>query len=867
MLLEAPGQLFSREDILARVWADMTVEASNVAVAVVSLRKALGGDYVEHLAGRGYRFAQDVFEDLLETQSMRSLDAIAPDEASARLIGRADETLSLVRLLESERLMSIVGAGGMGKSSLARTVVATLGRQRRIAWADLGPLAETAMVAATVAAAVGQDQAASIESVAERIADTPMLLVIDNCEHLVDGAAEVCEALVTRCANLCVLTTSRQPLRIAGERLFHLGPLAVPPDDAVLGGEDLTAFPAVALFATRMAEAGVIDRASSAELRLIAEVCRRLDGVPLAIELAAARAALFGVSAFVEQFERRFGGLLGARRGALPHQRSLEATLDWSYELLSASEQVLFRRLGTFRGWFPVDAAMAVASLDGFDAQLPGDLVGLVAKSLLVPGPSRGGRYRLLETTRDYAASRLKASGEWGAVMQAHADHLNGVMETAESDWNTLPPDRWRERYAYRVDDVRAVLDWALEEGHQPEIGVRLTAAALPFAFQVSLMDEFRGRADRAAKRLGSMIDPDPLVELRLKVGLSLFHLNSALGSPEADALFDRAIELAERLDATRYSIEPLTTKVVTCIERGDHAAGLVAAADLMRSAARTEDPLAILLGHRVRAQAAHFAGDFAASRSDAHRVLAHKGKSIPLVYSRGGVDPQVSMRAILARTLWIEGFADQAKVVADECRALAAHAGALAEVQALALGACPVALWRGDIDHAWELVDRLLATARRHDLARWAVLGEHYAALLTSDSPSPSVGPTTVFQKEQLASIDKRWFDASLESRSLAGLSGWCGPELIRLAGLERARADSRAGEALLVRAIADARQLDALAWELRAACDLSRLRLANGRKREARAPLQAAYGRFSEGFGTRDLKTAKALLDALDA
>ncbi|UAL10201.1 winged helix-turn-helix domain-containing protein [Caulobacter segnis] len=862
LLLETPGQFVSREAILDRVWPNLTVEASNVAVAVVALRKVLGEPYVEHVAGQGYRFAQDVFEDRPEPEISPARSRATASAAIGRLIGRADEHSRLSKLLASERLVTVVGPGGMGKSSLTRTVSASLEVGRDVAWVDLGPLAEVAGLTAVVGAALSVDPAPTIDTIVARIGEGPTLLALDNCEHLVEACAEFCERLLMHCPDLVVIATSRQPLRVEGERLFHLGPLAVPPDDEPIAIRNLLAFPAVALFVLRMSEAGAVETPTDDDVRLIAEVCRRLDGVPFAIELAAARAALFGVAAFAEQFERRFGGLLTGRRGALPHQRSLEATLDWSYDLLSPTEQVLFRRLGVFRGWFPVEAAMATASIDGFDSHFPADLVGLVAKSLLMPGPSRGGRYRLLETTRDYAAAKLRASGEWSAVMRAQALHLAEVMDAAEDDWSALPPDRWRDRYAYRIDDVRATLDWALEEGHDPEVGIRLNAAALPFAFQLVLSDEFQGRAEKAQQRLAAMIDPDPLTELRLNVGLSIFRLNTGVTSLEATASFERAMQLADRLGAMRYRIEPLLTKVVTCIERGEHDAGLATAADLMTSAARTDDPLAILLAHRVRAQAAHFAGDFGLARSDARRVLAHKGKSIPLVYNRAAVDPQVSMRAILARTMWIEGFADQAAAMAETGHGLAKSAGALAEVQALALAACPIALWRGDIEQAWSYVERFLLMARRHDLARWLVLGEHYAALLGAGREAPAIAPTTIFQQEQLASLDRRWFDDRLEQRALLGDTGWCAAEMVRLAGERREETSPAEAEDLYLSALNRARQSDALAFELRAACSLARLRQAQGRRDEARSPLHAALGRFSEGFETRDVKAAQALL-----
>ena len=443
-LIDACGELVTKDELLSRVWPNTTVEENNLQFQISTLRKALGPDrdFIKTVCGRGYRFVAEI---TVERRAARPYDASnAADPSSAQvvqlvdlpapgalpaprseLVGRDAQLTDVAALVGANRLVTLVGAGGIGKTrlavELARRLLANFEDGVRIA--ELGPLSDPALVLPTIAAALElSGAAASPERLAAALGPRRPLLVLDNCEHVVDAVAAITEVLLHANPSLQVIATSREPLRAEGEWVYRVPPLDVPPEGAE-APEDVLQHSAAKLFMARTSAAQPIALLDWRVGAAVASICRQLDGVPLAIELAAASAAALGVEGLASRLDDRLNLLTNGRRTAPTRHQTLRATLDWSYELLSEPERAVMRRLAVFADDFTMEAASAVAASGEVAA---GDVVrclaALVTKSLVasdVGGPVP--HYRLLETMRAYAAERLAESGEFEAVAKRHA--------------------------------------------------------------------------------------------------------------------------------------------------------------------------------------------------------------------------------------------------------------------------------------------------------------------------------------------------------------------------------------------------------------------------------------------------------------
>ena len=324
-----------------------------------------------------------------------------------------------------------------------------------------------------------------------------VLLVFDTCEHLIGAVAATAEELLRAGTAAHVIATSREPLRAEGEWLYPVLPLAVPAEDA--RDDDLQQYGAARLFVERARAVEPHFAPDAGDAATIAAICRRLDGIPLAIELAAARSTALSVEQLIAHLHHRFDLLTGGRRTALPRHQTLRATLDWSYELLLEPERVILRRLGVFSGMFSLEAASAVvASPDIPPAQVMSCLTDLVAKSLVVTEIGRVAYYRLLDTTREYTLEKLAESGEREQLARRHAAYYRDLFERAEAEWETRPTAEWRAEYGRKIDNMRAALDWAFSPSGDPSIGVSLTAAASALWMQLSLVEKSRRHVEQA---------------------------------------------------------------------------------------------------------------------------------------------------------------------------------------------------------------------------------------------------------------------------------------------------------------------------------------------------------------------------------
>ncbi|MCA8216734.1 helix-turn-helix transcriptional regulator [Burkholderia cepacia] len=509
LLIRANGALVSKDEIMQRVWPHTVVEENNLQVHVAALRKALADDrnLIVTVPGRGYRLVGGRAEVAAPVRAVTSRLTAAP----TALVGREQTVAEVLAALDTARVVTLVGAGGIGKTRVALEAAmrAEASFPDGAAFVSLATVACPQFVPDALAAAFGIAQSTgslTLEAVLASVANRRMLLVLDNCEHLLDAAARIASALTESDAGLRVLATSREALRIQGERLCPIPPLEVPregADDAETLGAS-----AVQLFSARVQAADPRFPLDERSVSLMASVCRRLDGLPLAIELAAARAAVLGIDVLAAHLDDHFRLLTGGFRTALPRHQTLQAMYDWSYRLLGDAERLLLRWLGVFRDTFSIDAVREIVGATRLaDADLLDTIAGLVSKSLLSLESAHGApRYRLLTTTRAYALQQLENNGECAAAARAHANYFHALFRLAPVDDGGPLAESRLDVIRRELGNLRAALDWAFSPNGDAEIGIALAAVAVPCLFDLSLVDECRERA-RAA--LDSMRDMD----------------------------------------------------------------------------------------------------------------------------------------------------------------------------------------------------------------------------------------------------------------------------------------------------------------------------------------------------------------------
>ncbi len=433
-----------------------------------------------------------------------------------------------------------------------------------------------------------------------------MLLVLDSCEHVIETATSAAELVWSGAPQVHVLATSREPLRAAGERVQRLPPLDSPSTTSGLTAAEALTFPGVQLFVERVAAGQNGFTLTDAEAPLVAEICQKLDGIALAIELAAGRVAAFGVRELAARLDDRFRLLTSGRRTALPRHQTLAATLDWSYELLPGLEQGLLRRLAVFAGDFSLDAATAVMR-DAPAAQVVGHLAELVSKSLIV-ADNRGerARYRLLDTTRLYGLDKLRDAGELQQVHQAHAEYTRELLAPAEAEGATLPGAQWLATYAAQIDNVRAALDWAGSPDGDPALLVALTAAAVPLWFQLSLMGECRTRVERALPAAGT---DEPALRARMRM-LAALGWSLMYGAGAGEGAWSETLDLANQLGDESYRLRALWGVWMGRLNAGDLESALSRAQQLLDCVRESSDLTDVMMAERVMATTLHYRGD-----------------------------------------------------------------------------------------------------------------------------------------------------------------------------------------------------------------------------------------------------------------
>jgi predicted ATPase/DNA-binding winged helix-turn-helix (wHTH) protein len=902
-LVERAGDVVSQRELIDLVWPNVSVDDGNLRYHVATLRRALydgvnGARYIINVPGRGYCFVSPV-APAPHASSGPAVGSTSPGQGIPsrleRMVGREAEVEFIAAQLMSRRFVTIVGPGGIGKTTVAVSVGhAVAEAYSEVCFLDLSPLADPRLVPSSLAMAlgVGVQSDNPIPGLIAFLRDKRMLLILDSCEHVIGTAAAVAEAIFEQADGVHVLATSREALRIEGEQVHRLAPLECPPlSDALTASESLR-FSAARLFAERVAATSDRFVFQDGHAPVVARICRKLDGIALAIELAAGRVDAHGVDVVAALLDSKLSLLWQGRRTATPRHQTLNATLDWSYNLLADQERVIVRRLVVFAGAFTLEAAQAVVRDGGVgDGEVAETVASLVAKSLVVSETDGGRvRYRLLDTTRAYLQDKLAEVGEADAVARRHASFFCGVLRQVGTVGPAVFAVGGHKAYGEHLGNVRAALDWSFSAQGDAELGVALAVAAMPLFLKMSLLTECRRWAEKALTAPQAAADPRGEMELRAALGLSLM-FTEGNREPVHDAL-NRALVLAEELGERGAQLRLMGALHQFHTRIGDFRGSVGVAARAMALASEMADPAEQTVAEWLLGTSEHFAGDQSSALIHCRGALPR-----PVAAPRSdtgclGFDHRIHTLCALARAQWLCGAADEA---ADVARYAVAEAQALNHPVTLCISrihAVFVFLWRGDHSDAAAIIEDLLSDTAKHSLAPYhaVALGQKgelalrrgdtaaAIALLSGSLPIMRSGRhetlTSVFSSDlaQALAMSGRLEEAlATVSEALCHVEARGGsfdmPEMLRLKGDLLARqsvSNTLAAEACLSRSIALAQQQGALSWELRARTTMAQLSRDSTCRALAHDALAAAYGRFNQGLETADLRAARSLLEA---
>ncbi|WP_376706253.1 winged helix-turn-helix domain-containing protein (plasmid) [Mesorhizobium sp. ISC25] len=893
-LVDRPGEIVAKDELIAKVWPDVIVEEGSLRVHLSALRKALGEGqfgrkYITNVQGRGYSFVAPVARQKDAHQKrnppVRHSNLAAP---LGEMVGRDQVVLEIRNRLRGGRLISILGAGGIGKTTVALAVghAQSPDFSGAVFFVDLSVLRNKDQVVTAIASAMGfVAQPGDPEgSLLEVLRSRRALLILDSCEHLIEATAEIADRVCQTAPDICLLATSREALRIAGEHVLQLQPLDCPPEQAGQTADEILSYPAARLFMDRVSARGIDLSLGVDDAAFVAEICRALDGLPLAIELAARTAAAFGLRDTAARLASRLDLLKLGRRTAKPRHQTLRATLDWSHDLLSEGERDVLRRLAIFRGRFSLKAALAVAEQEGMDRSDVTDAVGnLVEKSLIVARiDSHGASYRLLDTTRAYALEKLTASDEHDATAARHANYVIKYLEA-----NSALPDGTQHAKEF-LGNVRAALEWSFGPGGNSELAVKLAAVAAPLLMAMSLLTECREWMARAVDRLDAatlgtrheLVIQSALAScLMFTGGLTDGSYSSwarsrllagGLGDAESElvallVLWAHQIRLPNYAEATRLADD-----------HGDMAErigvrGAIATANYMRG---------VTYHHTGRLSEAESRFELSLNRDDEDSRRA--------MLDRFGYDRRVDALSVLANLKWLRGDPDHARRL---------NRTAIAEARQLdhAVPLCVALTWASfttyltDPDDAEtvSLADELVEVAAKHRVESYLGFGLSMQGLCRmrqgeTESPSRLLYAgleklsasrygvfNWIFQAEFagcLAATGRAQEGFVMFERAQIRLDGneWYAPELHRIRG-ELARSNGEglaAARGHFVRSLELSARQESQSWALRAATSLALAEGSVAEQEAAQWTLRATHAKFRTGLDTSDLRLAAQVL-----
>src|SRR3984893_1597008 len=901
-LLENAGEVVGKVELIARAWPDVTVEEGSLRVHLSAVRKALGdgqfgNKYIASKQGQGYSFIAPVARlpaDHDRGNASAGTSNLPP--ALGRMVGRDDVVLEIQGLLQTEqRLITILGAGGIGKTTVALSVGhgALADFSGAAFFVDLSTVNDKEHLIGAIASAVGLDSQLvdPKEALLNFLRPRRVLIILDSCEHLIEKTAEIANYIFQNTPDIYILTTSREALHVPGEHVLRLCPLDCPPEQPGLTASEVFAYPAARLFAERVSARRGDFSLGDDEAPMVAEICRKLDGIALAIELAAGRAAVFGVRNTVAKLSSRLDLLKFGRRTANPRHQTLIATLDCSHDHLSEIERVLLRRVAIFVGYFTPEAALAVAEEAGIDeSEISAALGNLVNKSLIgVWTSSRGPCYRLLDTTRAYALEKLATGGEQDSIAERHASFSIQVLESNPVNLFDL---EFTEAVANAVRDylgnIRAALEWSFGPNGDDLKAIRLAAAASQLLLAMSLLLECRSWMEKAIDRMTPDCDPRHQVKIQAALALSLMYTEG--NSERVREAFHTALNFAQQ----QHEDTHLHLSLLSGMSMYLH--GLVDAAGTYELALRSVAAARKTGSPDDAAIADSMLGAAYCLRSYQRQAQEHLKRSLRGSLQRFNAsqylfDLRSSSLSVLTHSFFFSGNLDQAADCAKMNIEEAARSGHPVGLCRALTNSMRLYFWVDDLEQIEVGLAKLERTAERHSLAparavalgfrgRYLVrigrmadgtqhlqeslekLAVHRYEVVTSDL----VSELTV----SLAKQNARPEALALIDRSIAAVIKANRPLRLPAFFLAKGSAlasgevpESRLAEEFFAKAMMQARQEAALPFELRAGLELARIWIGRGEVQRAHDLISPVYSRFSEGLTTPDLISARRILE----
>lgn len=871
-LVARAGRVVSKRELLSQVWPDTVVEEGSLRFHMTGLRRALedgceGARYIATQVGVGYAFVAPL-QRVGSTGETPAPALKPPMQATVgglpsgiRLIGRDEDLTRVLDGLARPGLLTIVGAGGVGKTSLVIEVGRRIGAQSHdpVHFVDLAQVQDASLVPSALAGALGLPVQAEdpVFVLLAHLRSRRVLLIIDNCEHVVDAASGIVERIIDAAPHTGVLATSREPLRARGERLHWLGPLEFPAAHEDLSSEQLLAFPAVQLFVDRARAGNGALQVDAAGMHLVADMCRRLDGMALPIELAAMRVATHGIASTHDKLGESFSLGWAGRRTAQARQQTLRATLGWSYSLLLPAERRAFDRLAVFVGPFSQDAAaQVIADADAGHAEAAAVLDDLVAKGLVALDRAEPVHaYRLLEMTRAYARERLALRGEaeHHATAFRHAAYYLDLL----ADLSGSPEEIFDNaaQLGTQLGNVRSALEWSFGPQGDPGLALPLAAASTPLFLHFGLLVECRQWCERAIALLELGYFGTPVeMELQAALGFVLMFTRGNTGTSEKALL--RAMDIAVALDDYWSQLRLLGRLQIFYERIGDFASSLAWAERAGAVGDATGETGAIAIAASLAGISHHLLGNQTLAREELEKALQCSAPSHLAFTIHYGFDHRNRSALALARTLWLQGHADQSRQWARKVEAEAVALGhpvthCIALVWTLGMD-----IWSGDLDNARASLATFSRIAEANMFGPYiaASLGMRGAIAVRAGDPLQAIG----WLEESLASLHGMRYElltATFElaltealvlagrhqeaARVVDGTIAHCRrsgdahalPELLRVrAGIHRVL-DPRQpelAEAMLDESLTLSIAQGARAWTLRATMDRARVLLA---------------------------------------
>lgn len=904
-LIAKPNEVVSKKDLMSQVWPDVTVEEGSLRFHMASLRKALGDGqngarYITTLAGRGYCFVAPLSRKHNAQEAVSAAvgfsHANLPSRASS-VVGRDDDIQKLMGDLGTSRLVTIVGPGGVGKTTVAIAVAHHLrdAFDGSVLFVDLGMIGDPKLAATTVASMLGQSvqQEDATPGLIAFLKDRRVLVVLDTCEHLVETVAPLAATIIDAAPQVHILATSREALRVDGERVYRLDALACPPDAPGLTAELIQQFPATQLFIERAIASGARLDLNDAEVTIVADICRKLDGVALAIELAARRVESHGLQQTAKLLDERITRLWDGSRTAPPRQKTLQATLDWSYSLLSDAERAVLRRLAVFVGHFTLDAALDVLTSPTLDRSVVfGAIDSLVAKSMVATRPIGAMmRYRLLDTTRAYALDINLDSDEAKALSIRHAAYYRRWLDQTAGEWETLSTGTERAPYFAGLNNARAALEWCFSGNGDKNSGIELAATATPVFLAMSLLIECQRWSERALRALADS-HRGSREEMQLQAGFGIPLMFTRGNSEPVHVALKRSLEIAEEHDDAFHAAAMLGMLQLFYLRSSDYRLALECAERCSVIAGRLDDVTLTTLAHSLLGISRHLVGDLEGARMELDAALHRETSSAVGRASYFGFDHLSLAGASLGTTLWLQGYPEQAsarslQAVRDAERMN--HPISLV----IALTAITVLLWTDELEAAEQHLHWFVSRAETQYFRPYVDVGRGLQAELAIRRGDIETGVATL--KDCLEKLHAARYERFTARFGIMLARGYAAtgrfeegialideaiqiveakggvpytPELLRLKGsilLKMPKPRTDEAEAFIKQSLELSRKLGARVWELRTATDLAALWSAQKKTKNARELLLPVVKKFGEGATSPDLKVAQQLLTKL--